>query len=88
MATAAFMLREMKRTDASGVEMGSQVYEGQQGFDDVYGGENIKAKFREIIDFLQHPQKYRHMGARMRRGVLFYGPPGTGKTMLARALAN
>lgn len=48
----------------------------------------MKAKFREIIDFLKQPEKYKKMGARMRRGVLFYGPPGTGKTLMARALAN
>lgn len=55
---------------------------------DFYGGDVIKVKLKEIIDFLKDSGKYEKMGARIRRGVIFYGPPGTGKTMLARALAN
>ena len=48
----------------------------------------IKTKFKEIIDFLNNPEKFEAFGARIRRGVLLYGPPGTGKTLLARSLAN
>lgn len=64
------------------------MYSNNTYFNDYYGGEDIKEKFAELIDFLKHPQRYEQMGARIRRGILFYGPPGTGKTMLARALAN
>lgn len=56
--------------------------------DDFYGGEEVKVVFRETINFLNCPEIYEKMGARVRRGILFYGPPGTGKTMLARALAT
>ena len=28
-------------------------------FKDYYGGEEIKEKFREIIDFLKNPEKYK-----------------------------
>jgi ATP-dependent Zn protease len=69
--------------DLKGSVIGNRTY-----LTDYYGGEDIKEKFRETIDFLKNPEKYEEMGARIRRGILFYGPPGTGKTMLARALAT
>jgi cell division protease FtsH len=57
-------------------------------FADIYGHEETKKDLREIIDYLKNPEKYRALGARIRRGVLLYGPSGTGKTMLAKAIAN
>eukprot|EP01017_Pseudomicrothorax_dubius_P018842 TRINITY_DN2076_c0_g1_i2.p1 TRINITY_DN2076_c0_g1~~TRINITY_DN2076_c0_g1_i2.p1 ORF type:complete len:351 (-),score=78.76 TRINITY_DN2076_c0_g1_i2:195-1247(-) len=57
-------------------------------FTDVYGLEKAKRELQEIIDYLKEPEKYRRVGARLRRGVLLYGPPGTGKTLLARAAAG
>lgn len=57
-------------------------------FDDIYGHEETKKDLREIIDYLKNPDKYKALGARIRRGVLLYGPSGTGKTMLAKAVAN
>src|SRR6266508_4085577 len=57
-------------------------------FDDVAGYEGVKKEVREVVDFLQHPERYQRVGARGPRGVLLVGPPGTGKTLLARAVAG
>jgi cell division protease FtsH len=57
-------------------------------FGDVAGIEEATDELREIVDFLQHPQKYTDLGARIPKGVLLVGPPGTGKTLLARAVAG
>ncbi|HKN50733.1 MAG TPA: ATP-dependent zinc metalloprotease FtsH, partial [Actinomycetota bacterium] len=45
-------------------------------------------ELQEIKDFLENPQKFRQMGAKIPKGVLLFGPPGTGKTLLARAVAG
>ncbi|GFZ75275.1 ATP-dependent zinc metalloprotease FtsH [Hydrangea phyllody phytoplasma] len=57
-------------------------------FKDVAGNEEEKEELKELIDFLQQPQKYEKMGAQIPKGVLLSGPPGTGKTLLAKALAG
>ncbi len=40
------------------------------------------------MDFLRNPDKYRKLGARVPKGILFVGPPGTGKTLMAKAIAG
>jgi cell division protease FtsH len=57
-------------------------------FVDVAGYDGVKQEIQEVVDFLQHPQRYRRAGAQGPRGVLMIGPPGTGKTLLARAVAG
>jgi cell division protease FtsH len=57
-------------------------------FKDVAGIDEAIEELEEIRDFLQHPDKYRAMGAKIPKGVLLFGPPGTGKTLLARAVAG
>ncbi|MCI5826196.1 MAG: ATP-dependent zinc metalloprotease FtsH, partial [Arcanobacterium sp.] len=57
-------------------------------FDDVAGEDEAVQELREIREFLDTPDKFRKMGARIPKGVLLYGPPGTGKTLLARAVAG
>ncbi len=57
-------------------------------FDDVAGIDEAVEELQEIKDFLQNPQKFRQIGAKIPKGVLLFGPPGTGKTLLARAVAG
>ncbi len=57
-------------------------------FEDVAGLEEVKYELIEVIDFINKSEKYRKMGARIPKGILFYGPPGTGKTLLASAVAG
>lgn len=57
-------------------------------FKDVAGLEEIKEELTETIDFINDSLKYKKMGAKIPKGILFYGPPGTGKTLLAKAIAG
>jgi len=57
-------------------------------FSDVAGIDEAVEEVSEVVDFLQHPQKYQKLGGRIPRGVLLVGPPGTGKTLLAKAIAG
>ncbi len=57
-------------------------------FADVAGNREAVDSLRGLVDYLQDPEKYKKLGARLPRGVLLYGPPGTGKTLMAKALAG
>jgi cell division protease FtsH len=57
-------------------------------FEDVAGVDEAKEELREVVDYLQNPQKYKSLGARIPKGVLLVGAPGTGKTLLGRAIAG
>ncbi|HEX3160291.1 MAG TPA: AAA family ATPase [Gemmatimonadaceae bacterium] len=54
----------------------------------VGGAREAQADLRDVIAYLQDPERFRRMGARCPKGVLLIGPPGTGKTLLARAVAG
>jgi cell division protease FtsH len=57
-------------------------------FADVAGLDEAIEELQEIKEYLEAPQKFQAMGAKIPKGVLLYGPPGTGKTLLARAVAG
>lgn len=57
-------------------------------FKDVAGQEEAKESLSEMVDFLDKPDKYLEIGAKLPRGALLVGPPGTGKTLLAKAVAG
>ncbi|MEX0912379.1 MAG: ATP-dependent zinc metalloprotease FtsH [Gemmatimonadota bacterium] len=65
---------------------------GEEGtgvtFEDVAGVDEAKQETAEVVEFLQRPEKFADLGAKIPKGVLLVGPPGTGKTLLARAVAG
>ena len=57
-------------------------------FKDVAGEDEAKESLQEAVDFLEHPERYAEIGAKLPTGALLVGPPGTGKTLLAKAVAG
>jgi ATP-dependent Zn protease len=57
-------------------------------FSDVWGQDQVLAKVRENLLFLEHPEMIEEKGGYVPSGILLWGPPGTGKTLMAEALAG
>jgi cell division protease FtsH len=57
-------------------------------FTDVWGQDNVLAKIKENMVFLEDPESIEERGGYVPGGVLLWGPPGTGKTLIAEAVAG
>lgn len=57
-------------------------------FKDVAGLSEAKQEVMELVSFLQRPDSFTNLGAKVPKGALLCGPPGTGKTLLAKAMAG
>jgi ATP-dependent Zn protease len=57
-------------------------------FTDVWGQDNVLARVKENIVFLEDPESIESRGGHVPSGILLWGPPGTGKTLMAEAVAG
>jgi cell division protease FtsH len=57
-------------------------------FTDVWGQDNVLAKIKENMVFLEDPESIEERGGYVPGGILLWGPPGTGKTLMAEGVAG
>lgn len=89
-----FMLRQAQGSNNQALSFGksrARMFTGDQPtvtFDDIAGVDEAKEELQEIVEFLEEPEKFIKLGARIPRGVLLIGAPGTGKTLMAKAVSG
>lgn len=54
---------------------------------DVILSPAILTELKELVDLVNHPERYRRLRLKPFRGALLSGPAGTGKTMVAKSVA-
>ncbi|MBT3412626.1 MAG: ATP-dependent zinc metalloprotease FtsH [Candidatus Jacksonbacteria bacterium] len=92
-----FMMRQVQGANSKAMSFGQSTArqtspnDGKKKkttFKEVAGAKEAKEELQEVVEFLQNPQKFLSLGAKIPKGVLLVGPPGTGKTLIARAVAG
>ncbi len=89
-----WILRRMSQGQGGFMTVGrskAKIYmekEVKVSFEDAAGVDEAKEELKEVIEFLQTPEKFSRLGGKIPKGILLVGPPGTGKTLLARAVAG
>jgi len=90
-----FLMRRIGGQGPNALNIGhtkAKIYEvepsSRVGFGDLAGVDEAIEETREIVAFLENPEKFQRLGAKLPKGALLVGPPGTGKTLLARAIAG
>ena len=89
-----FIFRQAQGSNNTAISFGkskARMFSGEHPtvtFEDVAGVDESKEELQEVVEFLQEPQKFIALGARIPKGVLLVGAPGTGKTLMAKALSG
>ena len=89
-----FVFRQAQGSNNAAISFGksrARMFTGENPtitFDDVAGVEEAKDDLLEVVEFLQEPEKFITLGARIPKGVLLVGLPGTGKTLMAKAVSG
>ena len=89
-----FIFRQAQGSNNTAISFGkskARMFSGEHPtvtFEDVAGVDESKEELQEVVEFLQEPQKFAALGARIPKGVLLVGAPGTGKTLMAKALSG
>jgi ATP-dependent Zn protease len=53
--TFKMVMNQLNKPAVSSIDLKGTIYSNGTHFRDYYGGEDIKEKFKEIIDFIRYP---------------------------------